>query len=243
MKNIITIVVGFIATLALLGLIGQYFQAEYDAMEDRVAALEQQRDELQGEVNSVTDALSVYQNENASLTDAYEEVKQEMIILQDDRLTTEEEEQSTEEKEPEKSTEKASVEKKDTDNTTMVFSVDKSTTPGAVIDKDFDVYYEVEEEETTTESSTNYTYYGTKQLTAYVATGNACADGVYPTVGYTAACNDPALWHKWVYIEGVGDRYIHDTGGMSSSVIDIFMGSYSEAIQFGRQSANIYVYN
>ena len=86
------------------------------------------------------------------------------------------------------------------------------------------------------------TYYGTKQLTAYVATGNPCADGVYPVVGYTAASNDPNLWHKWVHIEGYGDYYIHDTGGMSTNVIDIFFGSYSEAVQFGRREAEVYVY-
>lgn len=241
MKNIITIVVGFIATLALLGLIGQYYQAEYDAMEDRVAALEQQRDELQGEVNSVTDALSVYQNENASLTDAYEEVKQEMIILQDDRLTTEEEEQSTEEKEPEKSTEKASVEEKDTDNTTMVFSADKSTTPGAVIDKDFDVYYEVEEEETTTEG---YTYLGEYQLTAYEWTGNPCANGNYPTCSYTVACNSLPLGTR-IYIEGYGEYVVEDRGASwhSSNWIDVYMGDYNSCIQFGTRSASVYLIN
>ena len=240
MKNIITIVVGFIATLAIIGVIGQYFQAEYDAMEDRVAALEQQRDELQGEVNSVTDAIQIYQDENASLTDAYEKVKEEVNDLQD---TTEEEEVSTEEETTTKEKKEIDTkeESKSSDNASsvsMVFGANDST-PGAVIDRDYDVYYEEEEESTTS----NYTYYGTMQLTAYAATGNACADGVYPQVGYTAACNDPNLWHKWVYIEGVGDRYIHDTGGMSSSVIDIYMGDYSTCIQFGRQSANVYVYN
>lgn len=80
---------------------------------------------------------------------------------------------------------------------------------------------------------------GTYQLTAYIATGNPCADGQMPQVGLTAACNDPALWHKWVHIDGYGDYYIHDTGGMASNVIDIFVGSYDEAIQFGRRSATV----
>jgi 3D (Asp-Asp-Asp) domain-containing protein len=93
------------------------------------------------------------------------------------------------------------------------------------------------------DDSTNYTYYATYSLTAYCATGNPCADGVYPTVNHTVASNDRNLWHKWIYIEGMGTYYVHDTGGMSSSVIDIFMGSYSECIQFGRRSAKIYVYN
>lgn len=109
---------------------------------------------------------------------------------------------------------------------------------------------EVTEEEPVTEESTEsessdegYTYYATYSLTAYCATGSACADGVIPSVGYTVASNDPNLWHKWIYIEGVGDRYVHDRGGMASTVIDVFMGSYGECIQFGRRSAKIYVYN
>lgn len=84
-------------------------------------------------------------------------------------------------------------------------------------------------------------YVGKFELTAYIATGNPCADGVYPSVGYTVACNDKRLWHKKVYIEGYGTYFVHDTGGMSSNVIDIFMGSYDEAIQFGRRLANVYI--
>lgn len=84
-------------------------------------------------------------------------------------------------------------------------------------------------------------WYGTMDITAYCS-GSICADGSAPSVGYTAACNDPYLWHKWVYIEGVGDRYICDTGGMSGNVIDIFVGSYDEAVGFGRQSKGVYVY-
>lgn len=85
------------------------------------------------------------------------------------------------------------------------------------------------------------TYYSDMELTAYIWTGNPCADGVYPSEGYTAACNDPNLWHKWVYIEGVGTYYIHDTGGMSSNVIDIYVGDYDSAVQFGRQSSAVYI--
>ena len=84
-------------------------------------------------------------------------------------------------------------------------------------------------------------YVGTFELTAYIATGNACADGVYPQVGYTAACNDKRLWHKKIHIEGYGDYYIHDTGGMANNVIDVFVGSYDEAIQFGRRTAEVYI--
>lgn len=84
-------------------------------------------------------------------------------------------------------------------------------------------------------------YYSTYELTAYIATGDPCADGIYPEVGFTAASNDPNLWHKWIYIEGLGRRYVHDTGAMDSNVIDIFTDTYENAILFGRQVANIYI--
>lgn len=100
-----------------------------------------------------------------------------------------------------------------------------------------------EEESETVTSESGMTYYGDFELTAYIETGNPCADGVYPSVGYTVACNDPNLWHKWIHIEGYGDYYVHDTGGMASNVIDIFVGSYDEAIQFGRRYASVSIIN
>ena len=95
--------------------------------------------------------------------------------------------------------------------------------------------------ETAPESPEGMTYYANMELTAYMWTGNPCADGVYPAEGFTAACNDPALWHKWVYIEGVGTYYIHDTGGMASNVIDIYLETYDACVSFGRQTANVYI--
>ena len=101
---------------------------------------------------------------------------------------------------------------------------------------------EANESELHKEEEIKQTHLGTYQLTAYIATGNPCADGVYPTVNHTAACNDPNLWHKWVYIEGYGKYYIHDTGGMpSNKIIDLFVGSYDEAIQLGRRTAEVYL--
>jgi hypothetical protein len=100
---------------------------------------------------------------------------------------------------------------------------------------------ETEEPEEPGPIMTFNSYAGTYELTAYIETGNPCADGVYPEVGHTAACNDPALWHKWIEIEGYGVYYVHDTGGMASNVIDLFVGSYDEAIQFGRREAEVYI--
>lgn len=94
--------------------------------------------------------------------------------------------------------------------------------------------------ETVKENSTSQ-YMGYYELTAYAWTGNPCADGVYPQTGYTVACNDSRLWHRWVYIEGYGTYYCHDTGGMASNVVDIYMGDYDSCIQFGRRGANVYI--
>ena len=82
---------------------------------------------------------------------------------------------------------------------------------------------------------------GVYELTAYIATGNPCADGIYPVVGFTVASNDPTLWHKYILIEGYGKYYVHDRGAMASNVIDVFVSSYDEAMQFGRREANIYI--
>ena len=97
--------------------------------------------------------------------------------------------------------------------------------------------------ETSDDAPEGMTFVGTYELTAYTATGNPTADGTMPSIGVTVACNDPSLWHRWIYIEGYGTYYCHDTGAMSANVIDLFVGSYDEAIQFGRRSANVYLVN
>lgn len=87
-------------------------------------------------------------------------------------------------------------------------------------------------------------YYGTMDTTAYEWTERTCADGRYPELGYTAACNDPALWNHWVYIEGVGERYIHDHGDpevMGNTTVDIYMGDVDTCYQYGRQTCDIYI--
>ena len=77
-------------------------------------------------------------------------------------------------------------------------------------------------------------------LTAYEWTGNPCANGNWPTPGYTVASNDYPLGTR-IYIEGLGEFVVEDTGGMGSGVIDIYMGDVETCIQFGVQSGNVYV--
>jgi 3D (Asp-Asp-Asp) domain-containing protein len=84
------------------------------------------------------------------------------------------------------------------------------------------------------------TFVGSYELTAYIATGNPCASGVYPTCNHTVACNSLPLGTR-VYIEGYGEYVVEDTGGMAGNVIDVFVSDYSTAINFGRRVADVYV--
>lgn len=77
-------------------------------------------------------------------------------------------------------------------------------------------------------SSVQDGYLGTYKCTGYVATGNTCANGNYPTSGYTIASNSLPIGTR-VYIEGIGERVVEDTGGMANNVIDVFVDSTSEA--------------
>jgi len=81
---------------------------------------------------------------------------------------------------------------------------------------------------------------GVYELTAYAWTGNPCANGNFPTCGYTVACNSLPMGTR-IYIEGYGNYVVEDRGGMSSNVIDIYMGDTGTCIQFGRRTANVYV--
>lgn len=86
----------------------------------------------------------------------------------------------------------------------------------------------------------DFGYLGGYTLTAYEWTGNPCANGNYPTCGYTAACNSLPLGTR-IYIEGLGEYVIEDRGGMDGSVIDIYMGDVDTCLQFGVQYADVYI--
>lgn len=84
------------------------------------------------------------------------------------------------------------------------------------------------------------TYLGVYELTAYEWTGNPCANGNYPSCGYTVASNTIPLRSR-IYIEGYGEYVVEDRGGMAGNVIDVYMGDYDFCIQFGRRTANVYL--
>lgn len=93
-----------------------------------------------------------------------------------------------------------------------------------------------------TDPLAGYTALGRWMLTAYTHTGNACANGQYPTAGYTVACNSLPLGTE-IYIQGIGRRVVEDRGtaSMPSGWCDIFMDGYSECIQFGEKTAEVYL--
>lgn len=74
-------------------------------------------------------------------------------------------------------------------------------------------------------------------VSAYTHTGNVMANGEYPHVGAVAS-DDLPLGTK-VLVNGkeytVKDRF----GGGYTDRLDIFMDTYDEAIEFGRQWLNV----
>ena len=83
---------------------------------------------------------------------------------------------------------------------------------------------------------------GSFQITAYEWDGSKCANGRYPTEGYTVACNSLPLGTR-VYIEGIGERVVEDRGATwhSDSWMDLYLGDVSACNEFGVQYRNVYV--
>ena len=191
--------------------------AKLDESNDRVAALEQQNNELQDELHSCTDAL---ENDISSVTDA-------TMVLEKDISDVNDDVKDLKEKEEERKKEAEEAEKKKSEAKTSSKKASVST-PQPQVQEQPTVEVASEPELTESSSDTNGSYLGTYKCTGYVATGNPCANGNYPTSGYTVASNSLPMGTR-VYIEGIGERVVEDTGGMSSNVIDVFVDSTSEA--------------
>lgn len=88
----------------------------------------------------------------------------------------------------------------------------------------------------------DFTEMGTWSITAYAETGMACANGEYPEVNYTVACNSLPFGTE-VYIEGAGFRTVEDRGpaAMGSEWIDIYMQDTGVCIQWGQQYRKVWV--
>ena len=88
----------------------------------------------------------------------------------------------------------------------------------------------------------DYSYMGNWMVTAYTHTGSACANGNYPTDGYTIACNSLDFGTE-VYIDGIGFRVVEDRGPsyLGSEWLDLFCDQYSTCVAFGVQYHDVYV--
>ena len=85
---------------------------------------------------------------------------------------------------------------------------------------------------------TNNQYVRTFSITAYTWTGNTMANGEYPYYGSVASCDFPL--GTTLYIENIGNFIVNDICP-TSGVIDVYMNTYEECINFGRQYCNVYV--
>ena len=82
---------------------------------------------------------------------------------------------------------------------------------------------------------------GTWRVTAYAWTGNPCANGNYPTTGYTVACNSLPFGTQ-IYIEDIGIRVVEDRGPawLGSEWCDLYLGDYNSCVQWGNQYRRVY---
>ena len=82
---------------------------------------------------------------------------------------------------------------------------------------------------------------GTWRITAYAWTGNPCANGNYPTTGYTVACNSLPFGTQ-IYIEDIGIRTVEDRGpaSLGSEWCDLYLGDYNSCVQWGSQQKKVW---
>lgn len=85
-------------------------------------------------------------------------------------------------------------------------------------------------------------YMGEWRVTAYAYTGSQCANGQYPTAGYTIAHNSLPFGSE-VYIEGVGFRTVEDRGPawLGDAWCDLYLGDYAECVSWGNQYRDVWV--
>jgi len=103
-------------------------------------------------------------------------------------------------------------------------------------------YYDEHNVSNEESSSSSMTYLGNYMCTAYEWTGSPCANGNYPSVGYTVACNSLPFGTQ-IYIDGYGYYTVEDHGGGGDNWIDIYMGDESSCYDFGVRYLDIYLVN
>jgi 3D (Asp-Asp-Asp) domain-containing protein len=80
------------------------------------------------------------------------------------------------------------------------------------------------------------------EATAYTWTGNRTASGTWPAVGTAAVDPEVIPLGTKLYIEGYGPAVALDTGGdIQGQIIDLYMDSYQECIEWGRRQVEVRV--
>lgn len=85
-------------------------------------------------------------------------------------------------------------------------------------------------------------YLGRWAITAYAETGYPCANGNYPSVGYTVAHNSLDFGTE-IYIEGVGYRVVEDRGPdwLGTEWFDLYLGDYWTCVEWGERYLDVYL--
>lgn len=79
------------------------------------------------------------------------------------------------------------------------------------------------------------------EITAY-CTGSITSTGIKPRRGIVAVDPDVIPYHSKLYIEGIGEVLAEDCGGaIEGNQLDMYVTSYDEAINWGRQIRKVYV--
>lgn len=82
----------------------------------------------------------------------------------------------------------------------------------------------------------------TFEATAYTWTGNRTASSTWPAVGTVAVDPKVIPLGTKLYIEGYGPAVALDTGGdIQGQIIDLYMDSYQECIEWGRRQVEVRV--
>lgn len=196
----------------------------------------EQKNDTKVTIENIVDDQSISDNED-------ELVPTEIIEEDDVTETKSEEKDKTEIKETETETEiEVETEKETEKEAVKEIPSEKKEEVKETVEQPQENVQEVQ----TTDS--NKTSIGTYKLTAYCPCSKCCgkwaggntSSGTIPTQGRTVACNTLPAGTK-VNING-HDYIVEDTGNMKGNVVDIFFNSHQEALNFGVQYAEVFVY-
>jgi len=80
------------------------------------------------------------------------------------------------------------------------------------------------------------------ECTAYTWTGQRTKSGTWPAVGTAAVDPEVIPLGTRLWIEGYGEAVALDTGGdIQGQIIDLYMDSYQECIEWGRRQVEVRV--